>query len=188
MSTRLVGQWVVFTTIIIISLCQVIMSEFTVEKDVYLESLSESEREDLGLITTSFLDYLQEIGRSGALVAVGGSVAPETRGTKRKDIDLIPVVEGITDFKDFKKMVIDLCKKTEFSVEKIIDPVPDEEFYPMPIFRHDGAITLTNNGRSHLEMLPFFPEGKNLENSIDKIQSRGKKYHSELLILQKQVA
>ncbi len=121
------------------------MSETTVERKEYLESLSDDDRENLGLLMTTFLDYCHEKQLSGALLAVGGSVKPETRGTRRKDIDLIPLVNGRDSFDDFRALMEYLKIKTEFNIGNVIEPAIDEEFGIPGLLKHTGSITLQAN-------------------------------------------
>lgn len=55
-------------------------------KDEYLASLQESNRSNVEAFSNKFSDYLRQAGKRGALIAVGGTVKPATRGTSRKDI------------------------------------------------------------------------------------------------------
>lgn len=128
-------------------------NENAVEKQEYLESLSENDRENLGLLITIFLDYCHEKKLSGALLAVGGSVKPETRGTRRKDIDLIPLVNGRDSFDDFRALMEYLKTKAEFNISKVIKPAMDEEFGNPRILKHTGSITLQADTGVPLEFI-----------------------------------
>lgn len=118
------------------------MSENAVEKEEYFESLSDDDRQNLGLLITTFLDYCHEKKLSGALLAVGGSVKPETRGTRRKDIDLIPLVNGRDSFDDFRALMEYMRTKAEFNIGKVVEPAMDEEFGNPRILKHTGSIRL----------------------------------------------
>ncbi|AKM79055.1 TPA: hypothetical protein DEQ95_00125 [Candidatus Beckwithbacteria bacterium] len=131
--------------------------EGRVEREVYLESLSQSDRENLGLIMTAFLDYLDTENLTGELLVVGGSVVPETRGTKRKDIDLVPLIDNQSSFEDFEKLVTFFRDKTEFMKIKVIRPIIDEEFGDPEILRHDGSFILLPDEGTPFEFIRIDP-------------------------------
>jgi len=160
------------------------MSEFTVEKDVYIESLSEHDKESLGVLATAFLEYLDKEGMTGALIVVGGSVNPVTRGSLRKDIDVIPLVKGIDDFKGFRNMVDFIRLTAGFREEKIIEPIIDEEFNNPAILRHDGAITLGYGDSTPMEFIPRYLRDSTIEGAIEKVQMSNTKYYCELVSLE----
>jgi len=151
LSTRPVGQWLFSQPINYIMLSS--MSETAVEKQEYLESLSEDDRANLGLLATTFLEYCGENNLSGAVLIVGGTVKPETRGTRRKDIDILPLISGQSSFESFRVLMNWLEKQTNFHNSKIIEPIIDEEFGNPAILRHTGSITLQPESGSPLEFI-----------------------------------
>ena len=157
------------------------MSEFRVEKATYIESLSEHDRESLGILATAFLEYLDKKGIAGALVIVGGSVNPETRGSSRKDIDIVPLVKGVDDFEGFKNMVDFIRLTAGFEEKKVIEPIMDEEFNSPAILRHDGAIALGYGNSTPMEFIPRYLCNLTIEEAIKKVQTRNTKYYCELI-------
>jgi len=129
------------------------MSETAVERKEYLESLSEDDRTNLGLLATTFLEYCSENDLSGAILIVGGTVKPETRGTKRKDIDILPLISGHNSFESFQTLMKYLETKTSFNISKVIEPAIDEEFGNPAILKHAGSVILQPESGSPLEFI-----------------------------------
>jgi len=123
-----------------------------VEKSGYLLSLGDENSLNINAVSNAFLDHLRQTGRRGALIAVGGTVNLVTRGTPRKDIDLLAVIENSHDFNDWLAEIEKISNKSGIVIGKINNPIPDHE-YGLPINLHDGSVVLVPRGGVPIEIV-----------------------------------
>ena len=155
------------------------MSESQVEKQEYLDSLSEINRQNLGLLTSCFLEYCHENKLVGAMLVVGGSVKPDTRGTERKDIDMIPLITGRDSFEEFSELMKYLEDKTGFKIGQVIEPAIDEEFGIPTLLKHTGSISLQPDKGTPLEFIRL--ESVEDWKEIEVKMSRDTRHFSQLV-------
>lgn len=123
-----------------------------IEKERYLNRLSEVDRKNLIRLEELFKETMREKNQRGALLVVGGSL---TKPIPRKDIDLLFILENpqldklplykdfLADFRVIQDMVKTMIKKDpNFRIQETIKPAIDEEFGMESLLKHDGSITL----------------------------------------------
>lgn len=129
-----------------------------IPKEAYLSRLSETDRNNLLEIGKQFKQVMENEGRKGAIIAVGGSL---NKPLPRKDIDVLlvlqpsptDVVQGnsteldfaLNDFQTFKHIIEEiLTLNPSLQIKEIIEPTMDEEFNSPSILKTDGSITVIN--------------------------------------------
>ncbi len=98
-----------------------------VDRENYLDSLELANRRNVEAVSDAFLSHLARNGKTGALIAVGGTVKPATFGTPRKDVDLLAVINGSNNFDDWLEQIKQVSQKAGIAVSKVLKPVPDKE-------------------------------------------------------------
>jgi hypothetical protein len=149
-----------------------------VDKERYLDSLSTENRQNVEAVSDAFLSQLRKIGRSGALIAVGGTVKPATIGTPRKDVDLFAVIDGSNSFDDWLGRIKAISQEAGIKVSDVQMPIPDKE-YNEAFNIHDGSVTLRPNSGVPIEIVNA-EVWRNLDQALAGIQSRG--FHFSLLV------
>ncbi|GEM_PF-4725672 len=142
-----------------------------VEKSDYLSSLGDENSLNINTVANAFLDHLRQTGRRGALIAVGGTVNLATRGTSRKDIDLLAVIENSHDFDDWSRQIEQVSREAGITVSQILKPIPDRE-YDIPNFNlHDGSVILSPNSGVPIEIVNS-EVWKNVEEALERLQAK----------------
>lgn len=144
-----------------------------VSRDVFLTSLSSVDQENIKAIIAVFESIGGETWINGVLVAVGKSVADETRGTPRKDIDLLILEEGGTDFQAFVSKVRSLAESVQFTLGDITYPDPHYDY------GHDGSVKLHPPSGTLIDLLP-----STSTSSVDEVLRRMREKTSSRLMPQ----
>lgn len=116
--------------------------------DVFLNSLSTVDRENIEAVIAAFESLDSGVWKNGALVAVGKSVADETRGTPRKDIDLLILEDGGTDFQTFLSRTRALVETLQFTLGDVTYPDPHYDY------GHDGSVKVIPQKGTPIDLLP----------------------------------
>lgn len=119
-----------------------------VSKDVFLNSLSLEDRENIEAVIAAFESLHSGVWNNGALVAVGKSVAEETRGTTRKDIDLLILEDEGTDFQTFLSRARALAETLQFTLGDITYPDANYDY------GHDGSVKIIPPTGTLVDLLP----------------------------------
>ena len=132
------------------------------DKAEYLAKLPDVDRQNVERITELFSQVMAEKGRSGLLLAVGGTI---TKPLPRKDIDLAiaferkpgdPAREGsptvpafsTAEFRIFQDIINTILEKDpNVGVTKIIEPFMDNHFRDPKILAHDGDVVIVNKDK-----------------------------------------
>lgn len=126
-------------------------------KDEYLARLPDVDRKNILRIGELFEKAMKEIGREGALLAVGGTL---TKPLPRKDIDILVVLEpgssdpeqskeatlyrrALAEFRILRGVIRTITREDpRFTIKKTIRPEIDELYGTESILKHDGSITV----------------------------------------------
>lgn len=148
-----------------------------IDKNEYLTSLDKVNRQNLESVSQAFLAMMEEQDVSGALLAVGGTVRPETRRTPRKDIDIVAFLDGGISFEELKRVAENIQMKTGFSISDFTAPVPDRE-YGGGILRHVGSVKLQPTDGTPIEITRE-EHGDLWQKIVERNNNRG--YHQVIL-------
>lgn len=133
-------------------------------KEAYLSRLPQADQINLRKICEQFKKIMNEEGRKGALVAVGGTL---DKLLPRKDIDLIIVLQphpadtqkgtstefdfAMKDFKIFRNIIEEMLKSDlSLQIQEVIEPAIDEEFNSPSILKTGGSITITSREKGSM--------------------------------------
>ncbi|MDP2860433.1 MAG: hypothetical protein Q8N98_01830 [bacterium] len=119
-----------------------------VSREVFLNSLSAVDKENIEKMIAGFESSVNGTGGNSTLVAVGKSVADETRGTPRKDIDMLILKDGGTDFRTFVSRARSLAELLQFTLGDITYPDPDYDY------GHDGSVKIIPQKGTQIDLLP----------------------------------
>jgi hypothetical protein len=128
------------------------MDNFEVGKDYYLAGLQGNNRDNLEILSRAFLAQLIQEGETGALIAVGGTVKPENRGTSRKDIDVYAAIDHAGGFDKWRDSIAEIARRAGIEISKIQPPIPDIEYSGI-INIHDGSMTLNPSSGVPIEIV-----------------------------------
>lgn len=127
----------------LISFAEIIFMSPNIEKSDYIASLpDELDRLTVEQLSDAFVVVMRDLGKTGGLLAVGGTVKPETFGTQRKDIDVLPVIDNEPDFGSFQRVVEAMTRQMNMKIVHITEPVIDPEYDSPSILKHDGSIDI----------------------------------------------
>lgn len=135
-----------------------------VSREVFLNSLSAVDRENIEKVIAKFESPGNVIVINGALVAVGKSVSDGTRGTPRKDIDLLVLEEGGIDFQTFVSRARVLAESLQFILGDINYPVQDYDY------GHDGSVKIIPQKGTPIDLLPSVSKSP-IEEILDRMRS-----------------
>lgn len=121
-------------------------------KDEYLASLQENNRLNVKVLSEKFTDHLKQAGKRGALIAVGGTVKPATRGTPRKDVDLYAVIDDAQNFDDWLGDIELVGRSAGLEIDEIQRPIPSKE-YDEVFNDYDGSVILKPSSGVPIEIV-----------------------------------
>ena len=142
-----------------------------VPRDVFLNSLSTVDRENIEAVIAAFESLDRGVWKNGALMAVGKSVAEETRGTPRKDIDLLILEDGGTDFQTFLSRARALVETLHFTLGDVTYPDPHYDY------GHDGSVKIKPPSGTLVDLLSSISTS-----SVDETLLRMREKTSSLLM------
>lgn len=137
-------------------------SRLEIDKNEYLKKIKPEDRTNIETITALFLQTMQQLGRSGVLIAVGSSLSK----TEYHDIDLVialnpkpsdPVLAkfpnrleyACAEMKIISGLVVTMIQQNpNFRLDRIILPYPDHQFNDPSMLAHEGSIVIANDQQS----------------------------------------
>lgn len=146
------------------------------DRESFLAHISEIDRANLLKLGSSFTKVLQQKGRRGALVVVGGIL---TKPLPRRDIDILLILDRApndlgrdnfsnqleyakADFVIFRDIANKIAfQSPNFVVGNEIEPFVDPEYNNPNILNHDGSTTLiyTNKQGTPIELIRMDKRG-----------------------------
>lgn len=144
-----------------------------VPPDVFFNSLSPADQKNIEAVISAFGPNSEGTWNNVALVAVGKSVAEETRGTPRKDIDLLILEDGGTDFQTFVSKARSLAESVQFILGDITYPDPHYDY------GHNGSVKIHPPSGTAIDLLP-----STSKSSVDEVLRRMREKTSTRLMPQ----
>ncbi|MBI5356045.1 hypothetical protein HZB78_00335 [Candidatus Collierbacteria bacterium] len=146
-----------------------------VDRENYLDSLEQADQHNVEAVSDAFLSHLTKNGKTGILIAVGGTVKSATFGIPREDVDLLAVINGANDFDDWLEQIKQVSQETGIAVSKVLKPVPDRE-YDIPNFNiHDGSVELAPDLGVPIEIVNT-EVWKNVETALEELRAEASSF------------
>jgi len=119
----------------------------------YLKNLQPEEKKNITKLQTVLPVIAREVlSTSGAIVAVGKSVARETRGKRRKDLDLVVLADKPVKFSDLEAIADRLNTEHSFRITEEQEPYFDNQYGNIPVY--SDSITIDRGNNTSIELVP----------------------------------